>query len=88
MNSTDSYQPIALASILSKATERILLTRSEMFVLTTDNQVGFTKEAWHYLCIYVCIYALKYVVESNIKAKYGRLFYLFYESMAFDRIHD
>ncbi len=34
LNSMDNYRPIALASILSKVQEIILLTRLEMFVLT------------------------------------------------------
>ena len=42
LNSIDNYRPIALASILSKVLQRILLTKLEMFVLTTDNQLELT----------------------------------------------
>ena len=34
LNSIDNYRPIALASILSKVFERILLMKLEMYVLT------------------------------------------------------
>lgn len=41
LNSMGDYQPIALASVLSKVLERIKLTKLEMHVLTSDNQFGF-----------------------------------------------
>ena len=37
----DNYRPIALASILSKVLERILLDRLNDFIKSTDNQFGF-----------------------------------------------
>ena len=41
LNSIDQYRPVALASILSKVLEKILLTKLEIYVLATDNQFGF-----------------------------------------------
>lgn len=59
----DNYRPIALASILSKLLEGILLKRFEMFFLTTDNQFGFGGKQGTDMCIY----SLKEIV-----AKFGR----------------
>lgn len=46
LNSMDNYRLSAHASILSKELERIMRTRLEMLVLTTDNYSGN-------MCIYV-----------------------------------
>ena len=62
LNSMDNDRPIACASILSKVLERILLTRLEMFVLTTDNQFDFKRTHGTNMCIF----SLKEIV-----AKYG-----------------
>ena len=54
-SSIDNYRPIAIASILSKVFERILLDRLQDYAITTDNQSGFkTKHGTDF-----CIYALK-----------------------------
>lgn len=58
LNSLQNYRPIALASILSKVLENILLTRLEMYLLTSDNQFGFKKKHGTDMCIY----ALKEIV--------------------------
>ena len=47
-----NYRPIALASILSKVLERILLDRLSVFISTTDNQFGFKAKHSTDLCIY------------------------------------
>ena len=41
VGSIDNYRPIALASVLSKELERILLDYLSYFILTTDYQFGF-----------------------------------------------
>lgn len=74
VGSLDNYRPIALASILSKVLESILLDRLNEVINATDNHFGF--EAKHGPDL--CIYALKEIVN-----KYrGKT--LFYASTAFD----
>src|SRR4029434_9412440 len=78
LNSIDNYRSIALASILSKVFERILLMKLEMYVLTADNQFGFKRKHGTDLCIY----ALKEIVS-----RYTSVFLCFIDaSKAFDRI--
>uniref|UniRef100_A0A8C1PP13 Reverse transcriptase domain-containing protein n=1 Tax=Cyprinus carpio TaxID=7962 RepID=A0A8C1PP13_CYPCA len=83
LNSIDNYRPIALASILSKVLERILLTKLEMYVLTADNQFGFKRKHGTDLCIY----ALKEIV-SRYNSLNSTMFLCFIDaSKAFDRIN-
>ncbi|CAL4186449.1 unnamed protein product, partial [Meganyctiphanes norvegica] len=53
INSKDNYRPIALASIVSKLMERIILNRIEHFLTTNANQFGFKKGHGTDQCIYV-----------------------------------
>ena len=83
LNSIDNYRPIALASILSKVLERILLTRLEMFIITADNQFGFKKKHGTDLCIF----ALKEMIDSY-SSRNSTVFLCFIDaSCAFDRIN-
>ncbi len=83
LNSIDNYRPIALASILSKVVGRILLTKLEMYVLTTDNQFGFKRKHGTNLCIY----ALTEIV-SKYTSLNSSVFVCFIDaSKAFDRIN-
>ena len=52
VGSVDNYQPIALASILSKVLEKILHTRLLPYLGTADNQFGFKAKHGTDLCIY------------------------------------
>lgn len=52
VSSIDNYRPIALASILSKVLEGILLDRLQEYVVTADNQFGFKNKHGTDLCIY------------------------------------
>ncbi len=56
----DNYRPIALASILSKVLEKILLDRLNVFINSTYNQFGFKAKHGTDLCIY----ALKEIVNK------------------------
>ena len=40
---SDNYLPIALASIVSKVVEKVILNRISEFLLTTCNQFGFVE---------------------------------------------
>ena len=51
INSKDNYQPIALASIVSKIVEHILLDRMSGVVSTICNQFGFRKKHGNDICI-------------------------------------
>ena len=53
-NVTDSnnYRPIALATIVSKLFESVLLLKCEYYITTTANQFGFLKAHSTDLCIY------------------------------------
>ena len=82
LNSSENYRPIALASILSKVLEKILLNRLEQYILTTDNQFGFKRKHGTDMCIF----ALKEILD-----KYNRqnstIFMCFIDaSKAFDRV--
>ncbi len=44
ITSKDNYRPIALASIMSKVLERILLDRLEWKILNNDKQFGFKRK--------------------------------------------
>ena len=58
----DNYRPIALASVVSKVVERILLDRISHFLETWSNQFGFKQN----LGIDTCIYVLKEMVGLKL----------------------
>jgi hypothetical protein len=83
INSKDNYRPIALASVLSKVVENILLVRLEDYLVTHDNQFGFKRKHGTDQCIYV----LKEVVDAY-RAMNSSLFLCFLDaSKAFDRVN-
>lgn len=48
----DNYRSIALAGVLSKVLERILLDRLNAHMQTSDNQIGFKARLGTDLCIF------------------------------------
>ena len=83
INSKDNYRPVALASILSKVLELVILDRLSEFLHTADNQFGFKKK----LGTDSCIYVLKEIVDSYTRLS-GSVFLCFLDaSKAFDRIN-
>ena len=81
----DNYRPIAVASVLSKVLEFIILESIEMCVYTHENQFGFKKQHGTDTCIYV----MKEII--NRYQRLGSSVYLCFldASKAFDRInHD
>ena len=83
VGSIDNYRPIALASILSKVLEKLLLDRLSLYFTTTDNQFGFKPKH----STDICIYALKEAVETYRKQGSTMLVGFIDASRAFDLIH-
>ena len=82
INSRDNYRPIALASIMSKLIERILLKRAEDSLMTSDNQFGFkTKHGTD-----MCIYALKEILHTYNSLNSTMFLSFLDASKAFDRV--
>ena len=82
INAKDNYRPIALASIISKVVEIIMLNRMESYLITQHNQFGFKKKHG----TDQCIFALKELVNMY-KAKGSGVYTCFLDaSKAFDRV--
>ena len=83
INSKDNYRPIALASVLSKVLEYIILDRIEMYLVTHDNQYGFKRKHGTDLCIY----ALKEII-MRYRNLNSSVFLCFLDaSKVFDRVN-
>lgn len=83
MGSLDNYRPIALASIVSKVLERILLGRIQDLINSPDNQFGFKSKHGTDLCIF----ALKEMI-GNHKNKNSTVLMCFIDaSKAFNRVN-
>ena len=80
--SGNNYRPIALANVMSKVCESLILLRCVPFLTTTDNQFGF--KSGHSTDF--CIYTLKEFIEYY-KQRNTTIFVTFLDaSKAFDRI--
>ena len=53
INSKDNYRPIALASIVSKQFENILLDRMSVTRSTMSNQFGFENKNTGHTCVFM-----------------------------------
>ena len=81
--SKENYRPIALASVLSKVIEKIMLNRLVEYFDTSPNQFGFKRKHGTDQCIYV----LKEVIDLYRNLD-GSMFLCFLDaSKAFDRIN-
>ena len=77
-----NYRPIALASVMSKVVEIILLNRISKLLSTYSNQFGCQQK----LGTDTCIYILKEIVEKY-RSLNGCIFMCFLDaSKAFDRV--
>ena len=58
---SNNYRPIALATLMSKLFESVILLKCEAFLETCPNQFGFKKSHSTEMCIYV----LKLMIETH-----------------------
>ena len=83
ISAKENYRPIALASIMSKIIELIILDRIEICLLTTSNQFGFKRNHG----TDQCIFAFKEIIDMYT-ARNSRVSVCFLDaSKAFDRIN-
>ena len=78
----DNYRPIALASVVSKVVETILLDRISHFLETSPNQFGFKRNRGTDTCIYV----LNEMVDKYKRLNGGMFMCFLDASKAFDRV--
>ena len=83
VGSIDNYRPIALASVISKVLEKIILERLTPYFNTAHNQFGFKPKHSTDLCIY----ALKDVIDMYRRGNSSVLVGFIDASKAFDRVN-
>ena len=83
VGSIDNYRPIALASVISKVLEIVLLEHLSPYIFTSDNQFGFKRKH----STDFCIYALKEAVEAYKRQNSSVLAGFIDASKAFDRVN-
>ena len=78
-----NYRPIALASVISKVLEMVILVKCEMYLHTSEHQFGF--KSGHSTDL--CIYTLKEVMDYY-KSRSSAVHLCFMDaSKAFDRVN-
>ena len=80
--SSNYYRPVAIASVVSKVVERILLDRLSEYLDTMGNQFGFKPK----LGTDMCIYSLKEIIGSYSKLNECVFSCFLDASKAFDRV--
>ena len=83
INSKDNYRPIAIASIMSKLLEILLLERLSNYLLTSSHQFGF--KAKH--STDACIYVLKEAIDFYVGQQSSVYLCFLDASKAFDRVN-
>ena len=51
LSSKNNYRPVALSSVISKVFEKLLLSRIESYIKTSENQFGFKQGHGTELCV-------------------------------------
>ena len=82
LSTGNNYRPIALANVMSKVFESLILLRCEQILTTADNQFGF--KSGHSTDF--CIYTLKEFIEYYKQRNTTILVTFLDASKAFDRI--
>ena len=83
LSESSNYRPIALATIISKVFESVLLLKCEDYLFTSSNQFGYKKGHRTDLCIY----ALKEFIEYYKKKSTSVYIRMLVASKAFGRVN-
>ena len=78
-----NYRPVALANVISKVLEVLILSRCEDYLYTTDSQFGFKSQHSTDMCIYLLRELIDFYTRHSTK-----VFVTFLDATkAFDRIN-
>ena len=61
----NNYRPIAVATYMSKVMELLILSKTECFLNTSDNQFGFKKKHGTDMCIHAFRQTIEYYISKT-----------------------
>ena len=61
----NNYRPIAVATSMSKVMELLILSKTECFLNTSDNQLGFKKKHGTDMCIHAFRQTIEYYKQNS-----------------------
>ena len=61
----NNYRPIAVATFMSKVLELLMLSKTECFLNTSDNQFGFKTKHGTDLCIHAFLQTIEYYNQNS-----------------------
>ena len=79
---SNNYRPIALATVISKLFERVILNSSSPVLSTCDNQFGFKANHGTDMCVFI----LKQVVDYYVNHDSPTFSVFINSSKAFDKV--
>ena len=65
MSNSNNYRPIAIASIISKIFDLVLLDRIRIFIQTSDNQFGFKANSGTEMCVAVLKETINFYINQS-----------------------
>ena len=79
----NNYRPIAVATSMSKVMELLILSKTECFLNTSDNQFGFKKKHGTDMCIH----AFRQIIEYYKQNASPVVICYLHATKAFDRVN-
>ena len=82
-NDKDNYRPICISNVFTKVVEKVLYSRMEDYLQSTNNQFGFKQKHGTEMCVFVLKELIRYYI------KHGSCMYVAFldASKAFDRVN-
>ena len=79
----NNYRPICISNVFTKVVEKVLYSRMEDYLQSTNNQVGFKRKHGTEMCVFVLKKLIRYYI------KHGSCMYVAFldASKAFDRVN-
>ena len=83
----NNYRPIAVATSMSKVMELLILSKTECFLNTSDNQFGFKKKHVTDMCIHAFRQTIEYYERNSSPVCIIYILCYLDATKAFDRVN-